>query len=205
MYFIVLNFYICNFRRSPILFQDQKSRFHTGLRLSYSASLDPTKNYFEILDHEVNFVVDAKQLSKKHRHLQTQFHPDKFSNKSKEEQDHSENMSALINEAYSTLTNPMKRALYLLELNGDPLLEGDQPVLDEEFLVEILELNEEIDDADCEADIEALKVVAEEKISELHEKLKMCFDEKRIPDAKMIVAKMQYFHNVKDQLKYKDY
>ena len=153
----------------------------------------------------MNFVIDAKQLSKKHRHLQTQFHPDKFSNKSKEEQDHSETMSALINEAYSTLTNPMKRALYLLDLNGDPLLEGDQPVLDEEFLVEILELNEEIDDADCEADIEALKVVAEEKISELHEKLKVCFDEKRIPDAKMIVAKMQYFHNVKDQLKYKDY
>ena len=81
-----------------------------------------TTNYFELLEHSINFEVDIKKLSKNHRKLQVLYHPDKFSTKSKEEQEISENWSALINEAYSTLINPMKRALYLLEYYGDPLL-----------------------------------------------------------------------------------
>jgi len=46
--------------------------------------------------------------------LQKEFHPDKFTLKSEEEQAHSAHMSALINEAYKTLTSPLRRAVYLV-------------------------------------------------------------------------------------------
>ena len=82
--------------------------------------------YFDLMKQSVNFKVDINKLSKKHRELQTQLHPDKYSTKSVEEKEISENWSALVNEAYATLLNPMKRALYLLEFYGDPLLEKEQ-------------------------------------------------------------------------------
>ena len=164
-----------------------------------------TTNYFELLEHSINFEVDIKKLSKNHRKLQVLYHPDKFSTKSKEEQEISENWSALINEAYSTLINPMKRALYLLEYYGDPLLEKDQPKLDNEFLMEIMELNEEVDGIDTQEDIKTLKESINDKINDLHESLMKKFENKDISQAKIIVAKMQYFHNVKNQLKEKEY
>ena len=52
--------------------------------------------------------------------------------------------SALVNKAYSTLTNPLKRGMYLLQLNGLSI-EEDAKEMDKEFLMEIMERNEEIE------------------------------------------------------------
>ena len=161
--------------------------------------------YFDLMKQSVNFNVDIKNLSKKHRELQTKLHPDKYSTKSDEEKENSENWSALVNEAYATLLNPMKRALYLLEFYGDPLLEKEQPQLDAEFLTEIMELNEELDEADTSETIEAFGNSINERIDDLHGSLIDKFEVKEIAQAKMIVAKMQYFHNLKTQIKEKEY
>ena len=163
-------------------------------------------NYFDLMKQSVNFNIDIKELSKKHRQLQTQLHPDKYSTKSVEEKENSENWSALVNEAYATLLNPMKRALYLLDFYGDPLLEKEQPQLDAEFLTEIMELNEELDEIDDDVNtIEAFRNSINERIDDLHGSLLHKFEVKEIAQAKIIVAKMQYFHNLKNQLKEKEY
>ena len=155
------------------------------------------------MEQPVQFEVDSKNLSKTFRQLQSVLHPDKFSQKSPEELENSENWSALVNQAYSTLLNPMSRALYLLELNNDPLLEGEQPILDPEFLTEIMELNEELDEIETDSDIQEFRDKINENLELLHGKLSEKFSQNLISEAKLIVCKMQYFHNLRIQLKEK--
>ena len=80
-----------------------------------------------------------------------------------------------------------------------------QPQLDAEFLTEIMELNEELDEADTRETIEAFRNSINERIEDLHGSLIGKFEVKEIAQAKMIVAKMQYFHNLKNLLKEKEY
>lgn len=58
----------------------------------------------------------------------------------------SENLSSLVNKAYTTLIHPLKRGLYILKLNGITISEETDNV-NAEFLMEIMEKNEEIEDA----------------------------------------------------------
>ena len=166
-------------------------------------SAPPEKiDFFELLNQPRQFEINAKSMSKTFRQLQSEYHPDKYSRRSAEELEHAENWSALVNQAYSTLLNPMQRALYLLECYNDPLLEGEQPDLDALFLSEIMELNEELDEL-TEADIEEFSAKINENLQDLHEKLSAKFNENLVSEAKIIVCKMQYFHNLRAQLKEK--
>ena len=128
---------------------------------------------------------------------------DRYSTSTPEELEHAENWSALVNQAYSTLLNPMDRALYLLECFNDPLLEGHQPKLDTEFLSEIMELNEDLDEISSDKDIEEFSAKINENLQDLHGKLSEKFVENLVSEAKIIVCKMQYFHNLIAQLKEK--
>lgn len=52
-------------------------------------------------------------------------------------------MSSLVNKAYKTLNTSIKRAEYILELKGITIPE-DNNAIDKEFLLEIMERNEEV-------------------------------------------------------------
>ena len=105
---------------------------------------------------------------------------------------------------HSTLMDPMKRALYLLEIFGNPLLEGDQPVLDPEFLMDIMEFNEEVDDAESKEDLTDLRDKINTELERLHNDLKEEFAQNDVIVAKIVVAKMQYFHNLRYKVKDKE-
>ena len=49
----------------------------------------------------------------------------------------------MVNKAYKTLSTPLERGEYLLKLNGVQLPE-DNSTLDKEFLMEMMEKNEEV-------------------------------------------------------------
>lgn len=63
--------------------------------------------------------------------------------RSDEEKSISENYSSLVNKAYSVLQSPLKRAMYLLSMKGENIQE-DQKIENPEFLMEIMEINEEV-------------------------------------------------------------
>ena len=93
----------------------------------------------------------------------------------------------------------------LLEIKGEPLLEGDQPILDEKFLLEVMEFNEDLDDADCQELLLELKDKISETLEELHQVLKSEFSKNEVTKAKFTVAKMQYFHNLRHKIKDKEF
>ncbi|XP_008191980.2 iron-sulfur cluster co-chaperone protein HscB [Tribolium castaneum] len=110
---------------------------------NYIQSPPEKDNYFKIFELEEKFSIDPKQLTSKYRQMQGLLHPDKFSNKSDTEKDISAEFSSLVNKAYNTLQTPLKRAIHLLHLKG-AVIDEDQRVEDPEFLMEIMELNEEV-------------------------------------------------------------
>lgn len=55
-------------------------------------------------------------------------------------------LSSFVNKAYSTLSHPLKRGLYMLKLH-DISIPEETDNINSKFLMEIMEINEEIDDA----------------------------------------------------------
>ena len=76
------------------------------------------KNYFELLNQPQTFAVDSLSLQKAKTLLLARLHPDRFVNAGPVEKRLAEQMSVQVNEAYQTLSDDIKRALYLCELNG---------------------------------------------------------------------------------------
>jgi molecular chaperone HscB len=72
---------------------------------------------------------------------------------SQREQDLAHSLSSRLNEAYQSLLHPLARAEYILEKNGLQTSETDQ-VEDMEFMANIMEAREVIDDATPEQRVE---------------------------------------------------
>lgn len=102
--------------------------------------------YFALFGLERAFTLNAAELTRKFRQLQGVIHPDKFSNRSEREQQLSADWSALVNSAYKTLLAPIKRGEYILRQHGMQIPEGNTAV-GSAFLMEMMERNEEVDDA----------------------------------------------------------
>lgn len=117
-------------------------------------------DYFTLFGLAPGYVVDTQQLAARYQELQRQFHPDKYASRPQAEQLLAVNQSATINQAWQTLRHPLLRAEYLLLLNGFDLANEQHTVRDTAFLMEQLELREELDNIEQSADNAALEAFA---------------------------------------------
>ncbi len=106
--------------------------------------MDFNQNYFEIFGLPVSFDVNIELLSDQYRELQKSVHPDKFVDATDQEKRLSMQWTTYINSGYTTLKEPLNRALYMLELQEITIAEN--PVLSPDFLMEQIELREELED-----------------------------------------------------------
>ena len=91
--------------------------------------------------------LDAEDLKKRFYERSRQWHPDRFSRASPEEQQKALDMTSTLNDAFRTLRDPVARAEYFLKENGIELSKEAPP----ELLEEVFELNmalEELRDGD---------------------------------------------------------
>jgi len=168
-----------------------------------SLRLVPEKlNYFDLFGcSEHSFKVDLKALKQKHKKLQMVLHPDRFTLSSDEEKALSDIWSPIVNEAYYILKKPVRRANYLLYLRGRPLHEGEEVGLDANFLAEIVELNEEIVEAEIESDVSGLMLHVREVLQSLFDKAEVAFDvENDLDRARLVTAQIRYYENLKKKL-----
>lgn len=114
--------------------------------------LDLAGNYFELFDLPVQFELDNKALEFRYRELQKQLHPDKFASRPDAERRWSMQAAGRVNEACQTLENDLRRAAYLLQLNGIDVDEETDTQMDPMFLMEQMELRESLEAAETAAD-----------------------------------------------------
>jgi molecular chaperone HscB len=117
-------------------------------------------DFFELLQIPRSFEVDTKLLNENYFRLQREFHPDKTRDNGVK--------SALLNEAYKALKNPLKRAEYMVgkDLKACPAL-----------LLEIMEYRENGDIAQ-----------AQKEVGDLYKKFSSAND----ADRKEIFVKIKY-------------
>ena len=104
--------------------------------------LAPGTDYFSFFGLPRRLGIDESELEKTFYSLSRQFHPDYFMGASPEERQASVERSSMLNDAYRTLRDPVKRAGYLLQLQGYKEAEKKAPP---DLLEEVFELNMQVE------------------------------------------------------------
>ncbi|XP_033310023.1 iron-sulfur cluster co-chaperone protein HscB [Bombus vosnesenskii] len=164
---------------------------------------EPPENltYFDIIGVPKSYDVKVTEIQKKYKELQKLLHPDKFGTKSEKEKQFSETLSSLVNNAYSTLIHPLKRGLYMLKLN-DITISEETDNMNAEFLMEIMEKNEEIEDVGD--DVEKIKKLVQENeimLNNLTKEVADAFRQKNIKKAESLLIRMKYYDSINTKLR----
>ena len=100
-------------------------------------------NYFEFYNIPMTFKVDAAALKKQFYKNSKKYHPDFLATESDEKQAEILELSTLNNKAYKVLKDADARMKYILDEKGIYGNEGENK-LPQEFLMEMMDINEEI-------------------------------------------------------------
>ncbi|EKO3485884.1 co-chaperone HscB [Vibrio fluvialis] len=125
-------------------------------------------NYFELFGLPTQFDLDGSLLSSQFRELQKRFHPDNFATASERDRLLAVQKAAQINDALQILKSPINRAEYLLSLNGVELRGEQQTLQDPMFLMEQMELREELEAVESRADPESALFNFDGKVSKMY-------------------------------------
>jgi molecular chaperone HscB len=166
-------------------------------------------NYFELFEIPVQLVVDKGNLPRKYFELSKKYHPDYFINEDAAKQAEALEKSALLNKAFKTFQNPDETIKYVLQLKG--LLEEEEKYeLPPGFLMEIMEVNEELMDKRGPGGSEPESRIAELQ-SEIYEPVKKIVEQykegvttqKELLQVKEYYYKKKYLQRIADQLQLK--
>jgi len=168
-------------------------------------------NYFELFEIPFQLKVDKALLPQKYFALSKKYHPDYFAKESSEKQAEALEISALLNKAFKTFQNEDETIKYALQLKG--LLEEEEKYeLPPAFLMEVLEINEQLMDMENDQD---LKTKLQSDIvnlqSEIYAPVKEIVEnykdgittEKEMLQVKEYYYKKKYLHRISQQLKSK--
>jgi molecular chaperone HscB len=97
--------------------------------------------YYELLGIPRSLNLSLDDLQKRYYELSRQLHPDRFMQKPEAEQQRALDMSSALNDAYRTLKDTVKRAQYLLGIEGFDIGEQRSKDVPPELLEEVFELN----------------------------------------------------------------
>lgn len=125
-------------------------------------------NYFELFGLPTQFQLDGSLLSSQFRELQKRFHPDNFATASERDRLMSVQKTAEINDANQILKSPISRAEYLLSLNGVELRGEQQTLQDPMFLMEQMELREELEAITDNSDVESALFDFDSKVEKMY-------------------------------------
>ncbi len=119
-------------------------------------------NDFEIFGLPCQFDLDSAALSASYLSLQSQTHPRPFCKFQRSRKRLAVQWATRVNEAYKRLQNPMERAIYWCELNGENP-RGQQSNLPPALLMQQMEWREALEEIDS---VEALENLLDEVAAE---------------------------------------
>ncbi len=144
-------------------------------------------NYFELFELPVAIKVDVSKLAKKYFELQKKYHPDFFVQGTEYEQAEALDLSSQLNKALKVLKDEDQVIKYVLQLKG--LLEEEEKYqLPPAFLMEMMDLNEELGDGSAN-EVNNLQAGLRSQISSIIEE----FDDNATPVSDLLKLKEYYY------------
>ena len=161
-------------------------------------------NFFELFDLPVSYDVDLQKMQQAYMALQKQVHPDRFASASDQEKRLSMQQTSWINEAQTTLKDPVLRAVYMLRLRGTDINLHNETTMDAGFLMQQLAMRERLEHVRNEADpLAALDKMAKEIQQEsagLMQAFSLAYEEDRLDEARETIRKLQFMQKAKNQI-----
>ncbi len=118
-------------------------------------------NYFELYEIPFSLSPDKELVKRKFYELSRKYHPDFYMNADTEEQAEALQRSADVNKAFKVFSNRDETIKYLLQQKN--LLEEEEKYqLSPDFLMEMMELNEQLMDAKMENDETAFENIKQQ-------------------------------------------
>lgn len=144
------------------------------------------------------FTPDSKQLHKEYLRLQAKTHPDLAPQEQKRQ---AEATSMRINEAYRTLSDPLKRAQYLLSLQGIDVEDESAKLGASPLLMEVMEAREAVEEAEDEAGLAEVRAENEERIAQSVGILEGAFGKGEWEAAAKEAVRLRYWANVEESIR----
>lgn len=164
-------------------------------------------NYFELFEIPVKLKLDKNSLQGKFFELSRKYHPDHNAGHDTEGQAEVLEKSALLNKAFKTFQNPDETIKYVLQLKG--LLEEEEKYeLPPDFLMEVLDINEQLMETDEATDRSNLSSIISQLSTEIYEPVKEIVEhykdgttsEKELLQVKEYYYKKKYLDRINRQL-----
>jgi len=144
-----------------------------------------TGEYFSVFGLEPRLNLDLDALEREFHRLSRKLHPDRFARASESEREWSLADTALLNDAYRTLKDPLRRTEYLLKLHGAEIGEEhagkdrrDPSRVPPDLLEEVFDLNMQLEEmraarkmGETDPEVEASLVEAKKKFDGLLEEV----------------------------------
>ncbi|XP_015789477.1 iron-sulfur cluster co-chaperone protein HscB, mitochondrial-like [Tetranychus urticae] len=185
------------------------SKFRESLPISCTNCLapqlnHPELNYFTVFNLKATYDVDVPEIRQRFLDLQKILHPDKYSNRSLEEQYTSLDLSTFVNKAYKVLQNPYKRGIYLLKLNGIHREEREgNTVMDPDFLEDMLSINEAVLESSIEG-LEKIRSDVQSKVNHLVSSISRSFQTNSLQEVELLLNKLKFYVNILDKITEKE-
>jgi len=178
--------------------------------------VDATSDFFRLFGIPTAFDLNSEELEKRYKELTKILHPDRFARSDPQARRASLERSVQLNEAWQTLKDPVRRAEYMLSLQGIDVGEtaglGKRGKSDEHatlpvppvLLMEVLELREALAAAHASGDVheaEALIATVRSRLNVVMDDVAMGFAAEK-PSLSVIAARLvtvRYYRRFLDE------
>ena len=156
-------------------------------------------NYFELFGISVSLKIDKSALAEKYFAIQKKYHPDFYAQGNEAEQAEALEQSAAANKALKIFKNEDETIKYVLQLKG--LLEEEEKYqLPPEFLMEMMELNEDLSENSAQQ-VAALETLLHSEVAPIIEN----YDDATITNVQLLQLKEYYYkkkylHRILDRI-----
>jgi molecular chaperone HscB len=163
-------------------------------------------DHFTRLGLPKSFEIGDKNLDVAYFALQRALHPDRYLGKSPQKQKYSMGHTVDLNDAYETLKSPLKRAEYLLKLDGVIVNQDNSYSVkpSQELLMESLEVREELDEASDSDQIRALAIKANDDRMACIDSIKDLLVQGNLQDAAQNIIKLRYLEKLLEEIRGKN-
>src|SRR5687767_6352648 len=162
------------------------------------------QSHFELFGLPPAFALESERLERSYREIQSQVHPDRFAHAGDAERRASLQWTTRVNEAYRTLKDPVQRGKHLLELHGVDVAFETNTRMPTDFLMQQLELREELESATGRRDssrLDGLRSRLRVQKKELEKRIADAIDAKKdYPGAAELVRKLMFLDRLDEEI-----